>query len=198
LLYDEFLVCKWCYEKLPLAKTCGNNWGIFEFGGKTWFEKVEFPFLYEAQVKDWIRKIKFGKKFELAIELGKLLKKYLNVRSNFDVVVPIPLSIERLKERGFNQSALIARTCFGKKVEESVLKRTKNTLPQATLSKKERLKNVKGAFKVEKDVGGLKILLFDDVLTTGATLNEAAKVLKLAGAERVSALVVAKNVIDEV
>ena len=108
-------------------------------------------------------------------------------------MVPVPLGKKRLRARGYNQSALLARFMFGRRPSE-VLLRIKDTLPQAELSEKERRKNVKGAFAIrpEVDVSGRRVVLVDDVLTTGATVEECARVLLGAGAAEVSVAVIAR------
>lgn len=124
----------------------------------------------------------------LNFKISKPIKHYL--------VIPIPLSNKRLRWRGFNQSEIIARE-FSKHFKYELnldLKRLKYQKPQAELSESERLNNLKSAFSWSgKNLEGKNILLIDDVITTGTTLNEAAIVLKEAGAAEVSALVLAKG-----
>jgi len=112
-----------------------------------------------------------------------------------DCIVPMPLGRKRLAERGFNQAALLA-TALGKSLAIPVrlqdLLRVRDTAPQSGLSRDARLKNVRGAFSGSESVEGLHIALVDDVMTTGATLSEAARALKKAGAARVEAWVVAR------
>ncbi len=116
-------------------------------------------------------------------------------------IVALPLANGRLATRGFNQSALIADQLgrrLGLAVAHSAMLRVRETPPQAGLSKAARLKNIKGAFDCVDDVAGKHIALVDDVMTTGATLSEAAGVLKKAGAVRVDAWVLARAVMSEV
>ena len=102
--------------------------------------------------------------------------------TGFQAVVPIPLSKKRLKERGFNQSERIARLVakeFGVPCVSNVLIRKRDTKQQAFLHKNQRIKNIRGAFALQ-DVDalrGMRVLLVDDIFTSGATMNEAAKVL---------------------
>lgn len=115
------------------------------------------------------------------------------------LAIPIPLAQERLRWRGFNQSALISKTISAllniEMAPENILIRSKNTKPQLKLKRNERLKNISGAFTVtnNKTLQGKNILLLDDVATTCATLKEAAYVLKQNGARSVWAAVVAKE-----
>jgi ComF family protein len=111
------------------------------------------------------------------------------------LILPLPLHPERLRERGFNQSMEIARAlgnCLNLAVDRSSLVRNRATPPQADLPLKERHRNVRGAFECTADMTGKDILLIDDVMTSGATLNECARVLKLHGASSITAVVAAR------
>ena len=107
-----------------------------------------------------------------------------------DLIMPTPLAAKRLAERGFNQSALLGREVarhFGIHFSASGLRRMRETRPQTGLKRDERLKNVQDAFACVENVAGKHIAIVDDVMTTGATLSEAAKVLKQNGAAYVEA-----------
>ncbi len=128
----------------------------------------------------------------LGAELGKLLSGF-NASPTWDAIVPVPLHWTRKWSRGFNQSLILARSVSkstGLPVL-SALRRIKRTKDQTHLSREERLANVRGAFRVARDVDGKKLLLLDDVTTTGATLEECRRVLAEAGATKISAAVVA-------
>ena len=144
---------------------------------------------------------------QLVYPAFSIIKKYIkwlgankkfNVFGEQPIIIPIPLHRERYNWRGFNQSEILAKfiaDIFLADINLDVLKRTKKSKPQVEVSEREdRLKNVTGLFSVfDKNlVNGRTILLIDDVCTTGATLNEAAKVLKENGASKVTALVVAR------
>ena len=113
------------------------------------------------------------------------------------LLLPIPLSATRLSERGFNQSLLLSLQLSQAKTRRHLLLRTRHTQAQSTLKRQERLSNLVGAFAISPleagMVRGQHILLIDDVMTSGATLNLVAQVLKQAGAQKVSALVLAKT-----
>jgi ComF family protein len=112
-----------------------------------------------------------------------------------DALLPVPLHPARLRERGFNQSVEIARPLsrmLDLPLLQGVAVRQRATSPQTALSAEQRLHNLRGAFAVRREVQGLRIVLLDDVITTGATLNELAGVLKEAGAVRVIAMSVAR------
>ena len=114
-----------------------------------------------------------------------------------DLIVPMPLHPKRLAERGFNQALEIARGLarrLGRPIEPRGALRVKDTPPQTELPYEERAKNVRGAFLCRLDLSGVSVAVLDDVMTTGATLNELARALKRAGATRVENLVIARTV----
>jgi ComF family protein len=117
----------------------------------------------------------------------------------YDVMVPVPLYRRRLYERGFNQAMLLCRglgDAWGIGVEEAGLARTRQTAPQIRLTPAERERNVRGAFRVTGgSLKGRRVLLVDDVYTTGATVTECSRVLMAAGAEAVGVLTIARVVI---
>jgi len=211
----EVLVCSECFKKLPFVKIhcirCGSplDDSLLDYIGreyisycgycekqKLYFDKAFVAFLYKTPVSDWINEVKFGKNFSLGYKLGILLKQIINGKiPEFDLAIPLPLSLKRLRERGFNQSFLITWGFLGKRPSDKFLKRILHTKPQTELSQKERWKNVKDAFLADGSVEGKRILLIDDVMTTGATLNEASKALKKKGAKEVYALVLARSTI---
>jgi ComF family protein len=114
-----------------------------------------------------------------------------------DWLLPMPLSRMRLQERGFNQALLLARALESGKVRADVLLRVKETQPQSSLPRTERLLAVQGAYAVEPErvpsVQGKRIVLIDDVMTTGASLHAAASTLRRAGAAHITALVFART-----
>jgi len=113
------------------------------------------------------------------------------------VVVPMPLSAQRLRERGFNQALELARRLAPGRTEAALLLRIRDTPAQASLKRAERLRNVQGAFAVDPlrraRLSGQDVVLVDDVMTSGASVCAAAAVLRQAGAARVTALVFART-----
>lgn len=119
----------------------------------------------------------------------------------YDFIIPVPLHIRRLRWRGFNQSLLLAQAIGQKEkiaVEPFLLERTRSTAPQIQLSEKERKSNVQGAFTVSdpERLQGTCVLLVDDVYTSGATVNECARVLRRSGATDVDVFTLARAVIQ--
>lgn len=150
--------------------------------------------LYEGVLAEAINQLKFHGVKRLSKPLGMLMQGLdLPV---MDGIVPVPLNVKRLRERGFNQSLLIARV-ISKKIRVpllmDILLKKKETPPQVGLSAKERLLNLKNAFDVKGDVNGLRLLLVDDVMTTGATVTECSKTLMKAGAKEVIVLTLARS-----
>ena len=117
---------------------------------------------------------------------------------SYDIIVPVPISKKRMKDRGYNQSFLIASDIAKKskiKLEKNVIKKEQNNTPQSLLDKSGREKNVVNVYKIvnKQKIINKKILLIDDIFTTGATVNECSKMLKISGAEKVDVLTIAKD-----
>ena len=142
--------------------------------------------VYDDATAKAIHRFKYGHDTTYSRPFGSIMADYS--LEGFDLIIPVPLHIKRLRERGFNQSLLLANA-IGKRqgipVDPYILKRTRWTVPQVNLTGRERKGNVKGAFEVCGDVRGKRILIVDDVYTTGATVSECSKVLKRSGAKEV-------------
>jgi ComF family protein len=165
--------------------------------------------VYKYTLMAVIHCLKYKEKIQLARPLGALLfAAFLRFwdKKSVDVIVPVPLHAKKLRMRGFNPSFLlvknwarIAESSNSKlpdiPVEINVLERRRWTEPQTGLGRKERLANIKNAFKISdySKIAGKKILLVDDVYTTGATVNECAKVLLKGGAGHVDVLTLARS-----
>lgn len=152
---------------------------------------------------DLIAQMKFHQQPSWAGPLGSLMRHAPWVEDTVamaDCVLPIPLSAQRLAERGYNQSLLLARQLSAPKTQAQWLLRTRHTPAQRTLPRAERLANLNGAFAIDPllaaEIRGRRIVLVDDVMTSGASLHTAAMALREAGASHISAVVLARTEAD--
>ncbi|MDP1734425.1 MAG: ComF family protein [Sulfuritalea sp.] len=162
------------------------------------FDATRAVFRYEPPVDSLIQALKYAHRLASADFLGKALAQ-LATPVRPDLILPVPLSRARLAERGFNQAVEIARplaATLGVPLELSHVRRCRDTPPQASLPWKERVKNIRHAFECEIDLSGKTVLVVDDVMTTGATLDELARTLKAHGAARVENRVLARALKD--
>jgi ComF family protein len=167
---------------------------------RPFYEATYAGYLYRGAIMEAIHQFKYGEKTFLSNSLGPLLSQFakgLCEKSDNLLTMPVPLHPKRLRERGFNQSLLLARHVaedLDTELDFLSLRRVRYTSPQTGLGKEERRKNVRAAFHVENPdaVKGMSILLVDDVATTGNTLNECARVLRKSGCKSVLCLVLAR------
>ena len=159
------------------------------------------PYLYEESLLEAIHHLKYHGKTSIAGSLGLLLSRFAHnwlgdEPANF-LIIPVPLHPKKLRERGYNQSLLLAKHTAEKlkaDLDYLSLRRSKNTAPQIGLGKKLRQENVRNAFKLENPnvVKGRNILLVDDVSTTGNTLNACSETLRKGGANRINCITLAR------
>lgn len=153
--------------------------------------------LYQGNMAKAIQRFKYHGDITLAKALGWFWNMADLNDLPFELIVPVPLHHQRLRERGFNQALVLGKVLskkMGKKISARALRRTRYTIPQVQLDHSEREKNVRGAFEVpyQRKVKDKTLLLIDDVFTTGATVNECARVLKKSGAKAVFVLTLAR------
>jgi ComF family protein len=156
------------------------------------FDRVEYFTLYDGLPKLAIKALKFERKLKVAHSIGKTILHHLRhfiSRNRVDMVVPVPMHPESLKERGFNQCEEILKSANIRYVR--AVNKVYKTPRQFSLPEKMRLDNLKGAFALTENVAGKRVLVFDDVFTTGATAGEVAKTLKGGGADKVFVYTVA-------
>ncbi len=160
------------------------------------FDRTIASFSYAFPVDALVHSLKYQRNLPIAPVLADLLTIRIGGVALPDFIVPMPLHPARVRERGFNQALEIARR-VAKKTGVALLpaacRRIKNTPSQTGLPWKEREKNINGAFTCEADLAEKRIVILDDVMTTGATLGELAKVLRKSGAAHVSGWVVART-----
>lgn len=160
------------------------------------WKAVAYHGLYLGALREMVLRLKFGGELALLRTLGAFLLEAASCLTEPDLIVPLPLADCQLRKRGFNQANELGRELSrlsGIPVSNDVLLRVRSSPPQASLSARERLKNVRGVFKAQSAASGLRVWLLDDVLTTGSTLAEASRALLCAGVREVSALVLART-----
>ena len=173
-------LCDWCASTRPAI------------------DGIRAPYLMDGAVRDLVYGLKYRNLRAAAPDMGRLLSGYLQSnRVPADVLVPVPLHGRRERERGYNQSALLARQLSkisGTPVAAKALHRTRNTPPQVSIAgHEERRHNIEGAFECRSPLGGRRVLLIDDVVTTGSTMSACAAALKTAGVSSVWGLAVARQ-----
>jgi ComF family protein len=159
------------------------------------FDATVAAWRYEFPVDRLVLALKFGRRLALAEPLGAGLAGQAGGR-RIDALVPMPLGRARLAKRGFNQALEIARHVArhaGLRLAPDLARRVRDTAPQTDLPHDERAANIRGAFECDAGVGGRALAVIDDVMTTGASLEELARTMKRAGAARVENWVVART-----
>lgn len=185
--------CPICALPTPGAAVCGGC-----LNHAPHFDATQAVFRYEFPLDRLIQSLKYAHRLASADFLGQALAK-LTLPFRPDLILPVPLAPARLAGRGFNQALVIARPLarlLGIPLETSRVHRRRDTAPQASLPWKERKQNIRHAFECELDLTGKAVLVIDDVMTTGATLDELARMLKAHGAARVENFVLARALKD--
>ena len=199
------LVCVACeaglpYLAAPLCPVCalpaagGTHCGACQHAPPH-FDATTAAFRYAFPVEHIVQGLKYRHRLPLAGWLADALIDRVTAVA-VDCMIPLPLSAQRMRERGFNQAQEIARPLaqqLGLPLVSDACARVRNTVPQAGLPWKERQANIRNAFECRIDLSGKTVAVVDDVMTTGATLNEFARTLKLHGAARVENWVAART-----
>jgi ComF family protein len=209
--------CSSCWTDLalltgPVCPRCGKPFGSpetlsyspeFECGicrnDPPLFDQALSIGHFEGPLREAIHQFKYRPCRALGRPLGDWMVGQVRVLTDIDMIMPVPLHTTRLRQRGFNQALLLAHRMSETHHIQLVydnLTRSRSTRPQVELSGEERVRNVAGAFSLKRpsDVANKKVVLVDDVFTTGATMNECASVLKDAGAAQVIAFTLARAV----
>lgn len=187
-------ICDSCYKKL-------NNEYIFRKVYNDYFDYIICCSYYRGDIKKQIHNFKFHEQsylYKYLIEICLLNNKIYNFLRNFDLITYIPMNYNKQLKRGYNQSELLAKE-LGRKLNIEVIKTLKKPLQlkvQSTLSEKEREKNVKNAFEFigkEENIKNKKIILVDDIITTGSTVRICSKILKRFQPQKICILAIAKT-----
>ena len=194
-------ICDNCYNKLKSLEI------------KKQYEDIFFVYQYEGIIRDLMISYKFNDKAYLYKTFSESLlknKKLCNFVKCYDIITSVPLHKKRFNERGYNQSELIAREVSKNLTNvktldklnvlyvKDILIKNKNIKPQSTKNVKDRIKDVNGIYEVKNKnlIKGKKIIIFDDIYTTGSTIGECKKVLLQAGALKVGIVALAKDYVD--
>ena len=218
----EMELCQDClaqaeYLEPPYCIKCGDGFSVAaeadreRLAGRTCsncrraepaFTLARAAFRYEGRVRRAIQALKFGGRKSLVRTFSAMMQSRISCLScaaqGVDEMTAVPLGKSRERERGYNQSLLLARSLapiLGLKAPVTLLRKTRTTPPQVGLDREERLLNVRNTFEIEKgaQVEGKVVLLVDDVMTTGATVSECARVLSKAGASEIRVLAAARG-----
>ncbi len=205
-------VCGFCSEINSnfLCNKCQNKFKQIKLSqideyqnAPVYFDEHFYLFKYENEIRDNILKYKFDEKSYMYKTYAELFnqdevfkKGFIN---KYDYIISVPIHKKRFKQRGYNQSELIAKELgkmCGKQYLNKVLVKTKNIVAQSSLDKLDRVRNIKDAYDLGEDAMLVKdknVAIFDDVFTTGSTVNECAKVLKQNGVSYVGVFTIAKS-----
>ena len=199
------LLCEACERELPSAASAcprcalsGSN--DMECGtclaNPPHYDRSCAAFVYAYPVDALIQELKYGGQLTLAGLFAHKLHQRIGAGNDCDLIVPLPLHPARLAARGFNQAAEIAKVLSrlrGTAMDAQLARRVRDTVPQTGLPWAERAANMRAAFACERDLAGCRVAVVDDVMTTGATLDEFARTLKRSGAARVENWIVART-----
>lgn len=193
---NENYICNNCYENIKKIKKCVIN----EYNNRN-FSKHLYIFKYEGIIRNKIIEFKFEDKGYLYKMFAKIIlsdKKTCNFIKKYDVIIPVPISKKRKKKRGYNQSELVANELAQKLNQDiwtDIIIKKKDNKPQSELNKLERIKNVEDIYEINKpiEVKNKKVLLLDDIYTTGSTVNEIARKLKQNQTQEIGVITLAKD-----
>ena len=204
--FNEEFLCKKC-QKILISEA---KFGIYETKNQeNFFGKHLYIFKYEGVIRRLILNYKFNEKSYLYKTFVKFLsknEKFFKILKSYDTIIPVPVSSKRLNERGYNQSELVADDIVNQIIETSIQKaececvkdclvKNKNIIEQSKLNKEQRQKNIQGVYilKNKEKLINKKILLIDDIYTTGSTANECCKVLQNAKPKKIDVFTIAKD-----
>lgn len=196
---DTNSLCKKCEKLLKSQAVFGIDNYTCDFN--KYFDEHLYIFMYSGVIRKILLDYKFNDNSYLYKTFTNFLlknEKFVENIKSYDIIIPVPLSSKRKKERGYNQSELIAREISNKtKLElmKKILIKQKNNTAQSNLDKEARLKNVQGAYKLKntEKIKNKKALLVDDIFTTGSTANACSEIIKKLGIPTIGILTIAKD-----
>lgn len=189
--------CRCCALPLPDMAPSDSLCGACQKRQRP-YDRVTAPYLYEGEVQQLHQAFKFNAKLSAGRLLAELLCDAVEAQSQPlpELLVPVPLHGSRLRERGFNQATELA-WLLSKRLElpldQFCIGRTRATAPQSGLNKRQRIENIRGAFASRHAIDATHIAIVDDVMTTGQTIEQMARVLRRSGVDRIDVWVVARR-----
>ena len=202
--HNKIAICQDCWKDLPWQhNNCCPQCGLASQGevcgsclsSPPFFDYTRALFIYSYPVDALLQAFKYQHQLHLGQIFANISLTQFHP-SKIDCILPMPMHPTRLQERGFNQSLELAKGIakhWQLPLALSNCQRVKNTPPQASLLLKDRVRNIKGAFRCDDYFKGKRVAIVDDVMTSGASLNELAKTLKQAGASEVTCWVIART-----
>ena len=195
---DNKGICNKCFLKLMAL---AENRIMDQWETEKNFHQLIYIFKYEGMIRKIILDYKFNEKSYIYVSFVNFIlknKKIFQILKSYDTIIPVPISKKRMKERGYNQSLLIARNLseyLNINLCTNCLYKTKNIIEQSKLNKEQRKQNIQNVYQLKNKqiIKGKKILLIDDIYTTGSTVNECSKMLKIGQPEKIDVLVLAKD-----
>lgn len=204
---NENYLCSRCNLELQKSSEFQVDSYITESGFKRkYFDEHIYFFQYQGLIREQIINYKFNdaaykyRGISNFILKNFILKdsKIFRIFNEYDVIIPVPISKKRLKERGYNQAELIAKEiskALNKELVKNCLIKEKNIVAQSSLNKDEREENIKGAYILNNSekLKNKGVLLIDDIYTTGSTANECCKIIEEAGTKKIAVMTIAKD-----
>lgn len=193
-------LCNNCEERINQKLLC--NIDNYENDNTKYFSNHIYLFKYSDEIRSKILDYKFNDKPYIYKTFAKIIiknEKICGFLRKYDIIIPIPIHKKRKSIRGYNQSELISKEIVKKitnlKIETNIIIKNKNTMPQSVLNRKERNENVKNVYIIKntEKINNKRVLLLDDIYTTGSTVNECSKLLKLNGAKEIGIITLAKD-----
>ncbi len=166
-----------------------------------YFNQLIYIFNYEGIIRKLILDYKFNEKSYIYVSFVNFIlknEKIFEKLKSYDTIIPVPISRKRMKERGYNQSLLIAKKLSKDlriELQANCLFKTRNIIEQSKLNKEQRMQNIQNVYELKNEqiLTNKQILLIDDIYTTGSTVNECSKVLSRANPKKIDVLVLAKD-----
>lgn len=193
-------LCNNCEERINQKLLCKID--NYENDNTKYFSNHIYLFKYSDEIRSKILDYKFNDKPYIYKTFAKIIiknEKICGFLRKYDIIIPIPIHKKRKSIRGYNQSELISKEIVKKitnlKIETNIIIKNKNTMPQSVLNRKERNENVKNVYIIKntEKINNKRVLLLDDIYTTGSTVNECSKLLKLNGAKEIGIITLTKD-----